>query len=72
MLVKVEMSEEEMAEFLDFRKNKRKNNSLKNELIHLAKKVFWAIGVNESGEGYHIEDQDHAEELYSLATEILE
>lgn len=72
MLVKVEMSEEEMAEFVDFRKNKRKNNSLKKELILLAKKVLWAIGVNDSGEGYHIEDQDHADELFSMATEILE
>lgn len=70
MLVKVEMSEEEMAEFLDFRKNKRKNNSLKNELINLAKKVLWAIGENASG--YYIEDQDHADELCNMATEILE
>lgn len=68
MLVKVEMSEEEMRDFLQYRKEKGSRQAARNSLKIMAQSVMYAIepDPNEKGK-YIIADHDHAEDLMEMA-----
>ena len=65
MKIHVEMTEEEMNDFLQYRREKAGRTAAKNRLKELAQKVLWTMGSN--GEEYVIVDQDHAEDLVEMA-----
>ena len=65
MKIHVEMTEEEMNDFLQYRRERTGRTAAKNRLTELAQKVLWAIGSNNKE--YVITDQDHAEDLVEMA-----
>lgn len=68
MLVKVEMSEEEMRDFLQYRKEKESRQAARNSLKIMAQSVLYAIEPNPNEKGkYIIADHDHAEDLMEMA-----
>lgn len=66
MKIHVEMTEEEMQDFLQYRREKANRRAVQNRLQELAKKVIWAIGADVDA-GFVIIDQDHAEDLMEMA-----
>lgn len=65
MKIHVEMTEEEMNDFLLYRKEKSGRTAAKNRLTELAQKILWAVGSDNKE--YVIMDQDHAEDLVEMA-----
>ena len=68
MEIHVIMSEAEMNDFLQYRKEKAGRASNRDRLQDLAKKVLKSITVNEDGLPF-VFDDDHAEELLEMAVE---
>lgn len=68
MVIHVEMTEEEMNDFLRYRKEKGNRLAAKNSLKLMAQSVLFAIepDPNEKGK-YIIADHDSAEDLMEMA-----
>lgn len=66
MKIKIELEEEEMNDFLQYRREKAGRRAVQNRLQELAKKVIWTIGADVDA-GFVIIDQDHAEDLMEMA-----
>ena len=75
MKITVEMTEEEFAEYSEYRKNSDKRKSNEDRKMFQAKKVLWSIepaaGSTEYKPKFKILDQEHAEELYEMATDYI-
>lgn len=69
MKIHVEMTEEEMNDFLKYRQEKSIRRADKNRLQELAKKVLWSIGYICDCPSVTVIDKDHAEELLDMAGE---
>lgn len=67
--IHVEITEEEMNSFLQYRQEKENRRGDKERLKDLAKKVLWAIDMTDPDLGVTVIDQDHAEELLEMAAE---
>lgn len=75
MKITVEMTEEEFAEYYEYKKDAGKRESKEDRKLFHANKVLWSIGPapgnSESKPKYKIVDQEHAEELYEMAAEYV-
>lgn len=69
MIIHVEMTEEELNDFLKYRQEKKNRGADKERLKELAKKVLWSIDLSDPDLGVTVIDQDHAEELLEMAVE---
>lgn len=75
MQVSVEMTDEEFAEFLEFRKAKaideRAKNSLRNSLNNLSSLVLQAVGYDEADPNYEVEDSEALANAVDFAVSLL-
>lgn len=76
MNIHVEMTSEELLEFIEWRKDKiryeRQVESTNNRLVRLAKTVDYAVEPDPKKSGkYKIVSQDHMDDLYELVGDIL-
>ena len=71
MKIKIELEEEEMNDFLQYRREKAGRRSVQNRLQELAEKVILAIGSDVDA-GFVIIDQDHAEDMMEMASLYIE
>lgn len=71
MEIYMNMTEEEMKDFLNYRQEKKNRAAAKDRLRELAKKALWAIGMDEE-DHVAVIDRDHAEELLEMAAEYAE
>lgn len=69
MKIHVEMTEEELNDFLRYRQEKKNRSADKERLKEMAKKVLWSIDLADPNLGVTVIDQDHAEELLEMAVE---
>ena len=73
MKVTVEMTDEEFAEYLQFRKTKKidqsRLNSTSRAMSKLASTVLEAVGYEEPQDEYEIDDDDKLNEAVALANE---
>lgn len=68
MIIKMEMTEEEAREFLEFRKNRDKYRNLQCRLNILCQRIKDALAPVRGEPGqYVIVDQDHADDLWNSA-----
>lgn len=68
MKIHVEMMEEEMNDFLRYRKEKSSRKAERNRLKIMAQSVLFAIEPDPSEKGkFIIADHDHAEDLIEMA-----
>lgn len=68
MVFQVNMNEQELHEFLQYREQKKRHTMERNRTGELAQKVLWAIEPDPKNKGKVIvADQDHAEELLEMA-----
>ena len=68
MIIHVEMTEEEMNDFLQYRREKGTRQSMKNSLKIMAQSVLFAIEPDPENKGkFIIADHDHAEDLLEMA-----
>lgn len=66
MIIKVEMTEAEAADFLEFRRNGGKYKTLESRVKILCQRVQDAIAPIEGDPGkYAVVDQDHADDLWN-------
>lgn len=72
MKIKMEMSEEEMCDFLQYRRDKANRKNLRDSLEIMASSALNAIAPDPDCPGkYRIADQDHADDLYNMAESIM-
>ena len=71
MVIHVEMTEEEMRDFLQYRREKVNRRAVQSRLQELAEKVILAIGSDVDA-GFVIIDQDHAEDMMEMASLYIE
>lgn len=76
MKIVVEMSSEEFLEFTEWQKDKDRYKhqlaSSEARIVRLAKSVDYAVEPDPKKKGkYKIVDQDHMDDLYELAGDIL-
>ena len=77
MELTVHMTEEELVEFLEYRKDKEVNQKrikrLRDDLQMLSRKMGWAVEPDPKKPGkYKIVDQDHMDDLWSMAGDYAE
>lgn len=75
MKITVEMTEEEFAEYSEYRKNSDKRESNEDRKMFQANKILWSIepaaGNTESKPKFKIADHEHAAELYEMAADYI-
>lgn len=75
MKVSVEMTDEEFAEFLEFRKAKKidegDKNYLRNLLNGLSSLVLQAVGYDEADPNYEVEDSEALANAVDFAVSLL-
>lgn len=68
MIVKIEMTEEEAREFLEYRKNRDKYRTLQSRLNIICQRIKDALAPVRGEPGqYEIADQDYADDLWNTA-----
>lgn len=68
MIIKIEMTEAEAAEFLEYRRNREKHQTLQHRLNILCQRIKDALEPVRGEPGqYAIVDQDHADDLWNTA-----
>lgn len=68
MIVKMEMTEAEAAEYLEYRRNRDKYRTLQSRLNILCQRIKDALAPVHGEPGqYVIVDQDHADDLWNTA-----
>lgn len=73
MKATLELEEEELMDFLQYRKEKLTRQAAKNRLKSMSQSVMWAIEPDPQQKGkFMIADHDHAEDLLEMASMFAE